>query len=339
MELKLAVYNMEWMVKLFDKHGNLKTDVESLERAEHLAEVVRNIDPDILGIVEGPDTTKDGSKMASEQIKEWADYFGLDADYQSIHGYPSRGRQEICVLFKGSKVHVTHKPTESKKKNPFNEPFLIDTNEELIKEHYEHWRPPLELAVKLASGGDEIARIIIAHAKSKGIFDRVDYGRFEQLSKRNRRKLFAECSSIRKRCDQWLTDKPERHVIVMGDINDGFGKDYYEQRFSRSAVEILLGDVWHPEFILKSVIKDKPKIGKYGWTPSTSRFTDTVTNDTLNVLIDHILVSQGVTVLDTTVWNPYMDHKPEEKDQRVKALKSHLKVASDHFPVSVTLQL
>jgi endonuclease/exonuclease/phosphatase family metal-dependent hydrolase len=125
----------------------------------------------------------------------------------------------------------------------------------------------------------------------------------------------------------------------MGDINDGFGKDYYEQRFARSAVEILLGDVWYPEKILHSVHADKPKQGKYGWTPSTSRFTDTITNDTLNVLIDHILVSRHVQVKDVTVWNPYLDHKPASKDDAVSALRDELKRASDHYPVSAQIDL
>jgi endonuclease/exonuclease/phosphatase family metal-dependent hydrolase len=339
MKLNIAVYNMEWMVRLFDQDGKLKTDSESLARAGDLAEVVKKIDPDILGVVEGPDTTKNANKTASEQIKAWAHHFGLAADYKAVHGFPSRGRQELCALYKSSKVSVSHRPTKAKNKNPFNQPFFVDTNEELIKEYYEHYRPPLELSVKPAAGGDELARIIVAHAKSKGIFDRVDFARYELLSERNRRKLFAECASIRERCDQWLADKPERHVIVMGDINDGFGKDYYEQRFTRSAVEILLGDVWYPELILKSIIKDKPKIGKYGWTPSTSRFTDTVTDDQLNVLIDHILVSQGIKIQDFTVWNPYLKQATAEKDAEVKALKERLQSASDHFPVSAILEL
>lgn len=119
----------------------------------------------------------------------------------------------------------------------------MDTNESLIKELYEHYRPPLELSVKSIADNNEIDRIIVAHAKSRGIFDPVDFARYEQLSARNRSKLYAECASFRERCDQWLNDKPERAVIVMGDINDGFGKDYYAQRFARSAVGILLGDV------------------------------------------------------------------------------------------------
>ena len=339
MRLNIAVYNVEWMMRLFDTDGKLKTDDESLQRAEQLATVVKAIDPDIIGIVEGPDTTVSGSKSAAAQLELWAGHYGLDDSYRGVHGFPSSGRQELCALYKSSIVEVTHKPTLDKSKHPFNEPFTADTNEALVKELYEHYRPPLELSVKSAADGREVARIIVAHAKSKGIFDRVDFARFEKLSERNRKKLIAECMSIRERCDQWLDTDTERAVIVMGDINDGFGKDYYEQRFSRSAVEILLGDVWYPERILHSVISQKPKLGKYGWTPSTSRYTDAVTNDTLNVLIDHILVSRQAQVVDATVWNPYLDHKPQEKEDRVNAIKTELKAASDHFPVSAELEL
>ena len=339
MKLNIAVYNMQWMMKLFDTQGKLKTDTESLQRAEHLATVVQAMDPDILGITEGPDTTVSASKTASAQIEEWASHFGLDGSYRAVHGFPSGGRQELCALYKSSKLKVSHKPTNAKTKHPFNEPFTADTNEQLVKELYKHYRPPLELSIQSAVNGKELARLIVAHAKSKGIFDRVDFARYEQLSERNRKKLYAECMSIRERCDQWLKEKADRPVIVMGDINDGFGQDYYEQRFSRSAVEILLGDVWFPEKILNSVIAEKPKLGKYGWTPSTSRFTDALTNDTLNVLIDHILVSQHIQVGEVTVWNPYMDHKPAAKDQKIKALKNELKNASDHYPVSVLVEL
>lgn len=339
MQLNISVYNVEWMKRLFDNDGNLKMDNDSLERAEQLATVIKTIDPDIMGIVEGPDTTVSGSKSASDQLETWANHFGLADSYRAVHGFPSSGQQELCALYKSDKVDLSHRPTQDKTKHPFNEPFIADTNEESIKELYEHYRPPLELSVKSVSENSEIARIIVAHSKSKGIFHRVDFARFEQLSERNRRKLIAECLSIRERCDQWLEDKPDRAVIVMGDINDGFGKDYYEQRFSRSAVEILLGDVWYPEKILRSVLGDKPKLGKYGWTPSTSRYTDTLTDHTVNVLIDHILVSRQAKVLDSTVWNPYQDHKPQEKDDLVNSIKIELRGASDHFPLSAIIEL
>jgi endonuclease/exonuclease/phosphatase family metal-dependent hydrolase len=181
-----------------------------------------------------------------------------------------------------------------------------------------------------------VARCIVAHAKSKGIFDAVDMARFERVSERNRKKLFAECLSIRKRCDQWMEDYPNLPVIVMGDINDGFGMDYYERRFCRSAIDTLIGDVWSPDKILKHVLP-QPKLGKYGWTPSSSRFQDRLTGDKFNVLIDHILVSRNITVTDAMVWNPFLKQATEEKTAKVKAIKEVLMEASDHFPVSAVL--
>lgn len=134
-----------------------------------------------------------------------------------------------------------------------------------------------------------ITRVIIAHTKSKGIFDMVDYARFEQISARDRLKLFAECMSIRERCDEYL--EKNQQVMVMGDINDGFELDFYENKFSKSAVEILLGDLWKPGYVLKSVLP-KPRLNSYGFTPNSSRYKDRITGDQINVLIDHILASQ-----------------------------------------------
>jgi endonuclease/exonuclease/phosphatase family metal-dependent hydrolase len=342
MKLKFVVYNMEWMKDLFHKDGSPKRNDDPDdevrahgERSAFLAEVVKAINPDILCIVEGPDTLKDGSKTASQQLEAWRDLHGLNGDYKAVHGFPSGGQQELCALFRKSKVNLVHDPERNAKKNPFENPFLVDTIESLIKEQYKHYRPPFEVSVREpGQAGAEKARIIVAHTKSKGIFDAVDWARFEQLSERNRRKLYAECYSIRERCDQWLDDNPNQKIIVCGDINDGFGLDYYERRFSRSAVEILMGDVWMPDKILKHVLP-RPKLNKYGWYPSSSRFRDRITDDVFNVLIDHILVSQNVTIHDAMVWNPYSTGAPQE----VKSMKKALTAASDHFPVSMNFTL
>ncbi|MDX2477867.1 MAG: hypothetical protein QNL05_10950 [Gammaproteobacteria bacterium] len=80
MEFTIASYNMEWMVNLFTKEGEPKTDGNDGERSGLLAEVVRTMDPDIIGIVEGPDTTVSGSKLASEQLEAWAALYGLNSN-------------------------------------------------------------------------------------------------------------------------------------------------------------------------------------------------------------------------------------------------------------------
>jgi hypothetical protein len=340
MDLRVAVYNVEWMKDLFrDGVPKLPTDGgddgEDGERSAAIAEVVQAMDPDILLVVEGPDTLADQSKTASGQLEAWRDAFGLDPAYRGVHGIPSGGTQELCALYRSDRVLLEHDPEMRARRDPFDRPFLVDTLDSLIKEQYKHYRPPLELSVRDPAAPDvEVARIILAHAKSKGIFDLVDLARFEQLSGRNRKKLIAECYSIRQRCNQYLDEEPDRHVIVAGDINDGFGMDYYEARFARSAVEVLLGDVWEPEKILRHVLP-RPKLNKYGWNPSSSRFRDRITGDNFNVLIDHLLVSRGVSVGEALVWNPYLRDAPDE----VKALRRRLLDASDHFPVSAVLTL
>jgi hypothetical protein len=44
-------------------------------------------------------------------------------------------------------------------------------------------------------------------------------------------------------------------------------------------------------------------------------------------------------VTDGMVWNPYLTQKDEVTTAKVKALKSRLHKASDHFPVSAVMDL
>ncbi len=329
MKAKIAVYNMEWMRDLFESDGSLKTTGKDGKRSQQLADVVRAIEPDFLGIAEGPDTLVNGSKTASIQLETWAQHFLPELPLKGIHGFPSAGQQELCALYNPNKLKVLFTP-EIKHGERFDEPFLTDTTNRLIKEQYEHYRPPLELSI-LGMDDQLFSRVIIAHTKSKGIFDMVDYARFEQISQRDRLKLFAECMSIRERCDAYL--RKGQQVIVMGDINDGFDLDFYENKYSKSAVEILLGDLWRPDFVLKSIFP-KPKLNSYGWTPYSSRYKDRITGDQLNVLIDHILVSQGLKILNSKVWNPNL----EKDDPLIQSIRTQLIQGSDHFPIFAELE-
>lgn len=329
MKLRIGVYNVEWMRDLFEPDGSPKTTGKDAQRSRQLAEIIQAMKVDFLGIVEGPDTLVNGSKTTSGQLIAWANLFMPGHTFSAVHGYPSSGQQELGALFDYSKIKVLFTP-ETKDGERFNQPFLMDTTNRMIKEQYIHFRPPLELSI-LGLDDTLLTRVIIAHTKSKGIFDKVDYARFEQISQRDRLKLFGECMHIRERCDQYLAKGQQ--VIVMGDINDGFELDFYENRFSKSAVEILLGDAWQPAWILKSVIP-KPKLNPNGWTPYSGRFKDRITGDQFTVLIDHILVSLGIKVIKGQVWNPYL----EKNDPVIQSLKDQLIQASDHFPILTEIE-
>lgn len=328
MNLKIAVYNVEWMRRLFDKEGNPITSGKAHERSLQLAQVFKKINAGLIGIVEGPDTLANGSRTASGQLEKWAQEYGLNPNYKGVHGHPSRGQQELCALYDSSKIKVEFAPTQDKD-NQFDAPFLVDTTNKLIKEQYEHYRPPLELRITDLAD-NELARAIVAHTKSKGIFSPVDMARFEKISERDRMRLYAECMSIRMKCDDYL--KHGSNVIVMGDINDGVGLDFYENRFSKSAVEILLGEVWNPELILTHVLP-KPRWTSNGWVPSSGRYRDRLTEDTVNVLIDHMLISRQIQLIEGKVWNPHLyDNDPE-----IQEVAEELREASDHYPISAVV--
>lgn len=329
MKLRIGVYNVEWMRELFEPDGSPKTTGKDGKRSQQLAEIVAAMNLDFLGIVEGPDTLVNGSKTASSQLESWANHFFTGNTLKAVHGFPSPGQQELCALYNAAKLKVLFTPVMTEGER-FNEPFLMDTTNRMIKEQYKHYRPPLELSI-LGLDDTFITRVIIAHTKSKGIFDKVDYARFEQLSQRDRLKLFGECMHIRERCDNYLSKGQQ--VIVMGDINDGFELDFYENRFSKSAVELLLGSVWNPEWVLRPALP-KPKLTAYGWTPYSSKFKDRITGDIFNVLIDHILVSQGLKLINGQVWNPIL----EKDDPSIQSVKSQLLAASDHYPILVEIE-
>ena len=151
MNLKLGVYNIAWMRDLFEKDGQPITTGKEEARSRQLADIIRAIDPDFLGIVEGPDTLVSGTKTSTSQLEAWSADFLPEFTFKGIHGFPSPGQQELCALYKPEKLQVLFTP-ETKAGDRFDEPFLVDTTNRMIKEQYKHYRPPLELSLLTLDG-------------------------------------------------------------------------------------------------------------------------------------------------------------------------------------------
>ena len=333
MTLRICSYNIEWFNRLFNKDNSLKTGNKETARFTALRNVLQQLQPDLIGILEAPNTSASGAESTVTKLENFASQFNLPTR-KALTGFISGGFQEIAVLYDPDKLRVTHTPggnAGSKRNPPFDGEFYFDTDEDRIKEVYKHYRPPLEIEIVHLQSNTTV-KAIVAHPKSKGIFNSMDMLHWERESKRNRLKLYAECDWIRRRVDEWLDDGSD--VVVMGDFNDGPGMDFYEFRYGRSAVETIMGDIYRPERILRS-LAGKPKWTTYGWKPASARFKDRMTGDNVNVLIDHILVSAGVPVAAAPayrIWNPY-------ELEEAKPFKPDLLAASDHFPVTLDLDL
>ena len=331
--LKLCSYNVEWMDKLFNSDNTLKNTDEAVKQLDAFANVLDQLDCDLIGITEAPNSAANGSQSAKLKLETFAAHYGLRTN-RALTGFISAGKQEIALLFDPNKITASHSPggRSNSKSNPrFDGEFYFDTDDDRIKEVYKHYRPPLEAKIKVKSTDKEF-RLIVAHTKSKGIFSSVDLINLERESRRNRLKIYAECTWIRKRVDEFL-DKGH-NVVVMGDINDGPGMDFYEMRYGRSGVELIMGSIYKPEKLLNNHI-GMPIWGKYGWTPSTVSFKDRITETYINVLIDHILTSKCIKTYGDNpyeIWNPF-------QNGNAKPLKQKLLDASDHFPITIKLRL
>lgn len=331
MALRICTYNVEHFNKLFVSGGNqLKTTATAQRQINALQQVLQMIDADIIGIVEAPNTRKDGSEETVPRLQNFAIALGIRAD-QAVMGYISKGSQEIAILHDSS-VQVQYQPggqANDSDNPPFDGEFFCDTDDDTIKEIYEHYRPPLEVSV--AKGGLQF-RLMVVHTKSKGVFNTVDIVHWEMENRRSRRKLLAECTWIRRRVDKWFDQNLE--VVVMGDFNDGPGMDFYEHQLGKSAVEIVMGDLFSPDRILRNrAQRPKWKRSDGGWKPSTARFRDRFTEKWVTVMIDHIMSSKGLPVAQNNphrIWNPY-------EDNSLKARRRVFTDASDHFPVTLDL--
>lgn len=332
MAIRICSYNVEWFNRLFNKNNTLKTGAKEQKRLGAIRDVLQTVRADLIGVVEAPNTSRDGTESTVLRLETFAAWAGLPAG-KALTGVISGGYQELAVLYDPNKFTVTHQPGGRKGgvfNPPFNEEFRFDTDEDRIKEVYKFYRPPLEARVQI-TGADSEFQLMVVHPKSKGIFDEMDRAHWERESVRNRLKLFAECTWIRRRVDEWL--KENKRVVVMGDLNDGPGMDFYEARYGRSAVEIVMGDLFSPGRILRNH-GGAPKWTARGWSPASARYKDRFTEDYVNVLIDYILVSKDIEPVPGDrahrIWNP-------GENEEAKAIRTALRAASDHYPVTLDL--
>ena len=344
--MRIAAYNIEHFDRAFTNQNaaepdHKRRDTDPLPQIQAVCAVLKEIDADLIGITEAPNTAAGANAVKSTVtcLETLAAQAGLRTS-RALHGF-NAGAQEIAVLYDPDKVDIAHRPSGvagSKKSPRMDEEFLYDADKDGLHELHKHDRPPLEARVTRKDNG-EVLNLFVVHAKSKGIFNSVDMVHLERTARKNRLRLFAQAHSIRERVERLLA--AGEHVIVLGDINDGPGMDQHEARYGRSAVEIIMGDLFEPEQILRC-FAGRPKWGNFGWKPSTTRFYDQLTNDPINAMIDLIMTSQSIEPAAEEaykIWNPYeMWTKRERESAQHRSMFEALRSASDHFPVSFDLR-
>jgi endonuclease/exonuclease/phosphatase family metal-dependent hydrolase len=122
-----------------------------------------------------------------------------------------------------------------------------------------------------------------------------------------------------------------QELILLGDLNDGPGLDEFEHLFGRSSVEILLrAGLYDPH--ANKALQPRPGAG-----PTTARFHLAGQGRYLQALLDYVMITQGLQAHRPAwrIWHPFDD----VDCWSVPDLRDALLTASDHFPVTLDIEI
>ncbi|KIN71636.1 endonuclease/exonuclease/phosphatase family protein [Sulfitobacter guttiformis] len=341
--MRIATYNVEWFANLFDADDQPLSDAgwsgrRDVTRASQLAAlgtVFTALDADAIMVIEAPDTGRKHSTVTA--LESFAARFGLRT-HAAVMGFANDTQQEIALLYDPDILTVHHDPQgqETGRDGATGAPRFdgilridldIDATEDLVV----FSKPPLELTLETASGF--LFRMIGAHLKSKAPYGARNEAHAMQIAIANRRKQLAQAVWLRGRIDATVAqDVP---LMVLGDLNDGPGLDAFENLFGRSSVEVILGtDGPHPLYDPHAARALGQRLGAM---PTTSRFWIREEGRFLQALLDYVMVCPQLRAKNPRwrIWHPLDD--PD--CWRDPVLRDALVTASDHFPVTIDIDL
>ena len=333
--MRIATYNVEWFASLFDDDNQLYDDSEwssryQVTRAQQTAAlgvVFAALDADAVMVIEAPNHGRRQSTVAA--LEHFAARFALRAR-EAVMGFSNDTEQEIALLYDPDKLTARHAPLAAADAPRFDQTLRIDLDVDATEDAVVFSKPPLELEVTTTTGF--AFQMIGAHLKSKAPHGAKSEADVLRIAIANRRKQLAQAIWLRRRIDMHLS--ADRPVMVMGDLNDGPGLDEFESLFGRSSVEIVLGE---GAAALFDPHARQALSRRLGASPTSARFWIAPEERFLQALLDYIMVSPQIRARDARwrIWHPMDDPACWQN----VALRDALLAASDHFPVTLDLDL
>jgi endonuclease/exonuclease/phosphatase family metal-dependent hydrolase len=339
----ICSFNCEWMndwfttdaepvafKPTFTRDGHTSNTAQTAART---AALIRALDPDLLAIEEGP------SRPAELGI--------FIQDHLSDNGQPlyefflsdSGAQQRVGLLYKPGSVDSAQLAPHSAIANLID-PWQADVDGDAVLDEYDFTRTPL---VVDATVGGEALQVIVMHTKSnfinngEGLWnDPATHQSYVVAALKNRRRISTEGMRVRTYLDARLKQDVKSRIIVLGDLNDGPGLDYFEELYlSHNVTDIMVGSAFQPEWVFTHAQHDVPEAERY-----TAVFDDFVTGEQdKHVLLDHILLSPGLrhVPLKKVSGSGRIRHA-EYDTQVVNGGANREDRPSDHRPVSVELE-
>jgi len=149
-------------------------------------------------------------------------------------------------------------------------------------------------------------------------------------------KLSSEATNIRAYIDQRFDQESDPSIFVVGDLNDGPGKELMEQEYLlHDLISNLQGEVFFARHFLNHALFDAPQ--NLRWTAFFQDKIDPTRNP--NILLDHILFTQALTNKGTSSLH-VGSRAGQVEHLAFEEIESEFGqgFVSDHRPVSVHAQ-
>jgi hypothetical protein len=329
--LKLTTWNVEWLDKLL---VDAPTPTQQ-RRLGNLMREVRGLDADVLCLIEGP---KGEAKIRAfcDQLGGWEPVLASDG------AYATQGQQWLWFLVKPAwRERAALLPVAAW--DAFaGAGWDVNYWGEVDSERHRHYRHPQVLVLDVAGTRVEVIGL---HLKSKFVNrgeslwrgTPEDRATFVREALKARVKLATEAANVRAYIDAKFAQVSNPALFVVGDLNDGPGKEYFERQFLFfDLVGTLQGDVFFARRFLNHALFDLAD--ELRWTVRFDDFVDPARDP--RILLDHILFTQGLVdgslPLRVDAGAGWVEH---EVHALVNAGEPANARTSDHAPVSVRIHV
>jgi exonuclease III len=352
-KLKVTTFNAEWMCIFFAKkkakilntfrggkvgvahHKQIK-DVKSVCR--RIGRMFHKINADIIAIPEGPQLKSQMELFVKEYMRDKYNVYTQSEIFQNIHVLVRKSIGEVKQLdYDGSEMKKFFR------RRIYYYPWGEYTEEKMKWANMQRVPVIIELIIN-----NKRIIFVAVHTKSKfsKLKNRSQWLKRDKVAILDalnaRQKLSAQMIQIRDFLNCKLRDSHgNQPLVVMGDFNDGPFADVMEAAFlSHNIIDEIQGSLLEPSLRLFHTMSPETIM-----TSHSARFKDPFDeNKIAKVLIDHILVSRGISERTGYIaiapnsakveYKAYNENNDETQKKRARELRP-----SDHIPVSVTMKI
>lgn len=361
---KLCAWNIENSDRLVQEDGGHRPQDE--HRLDAIAEELREIDADILMVSEGPKGEERAKAFFSRVAPEYELVVRNTPDWRA---YGIRGVQWIWFLIRknvpisATLLHLDRWNAltgpawgDQRRANKWEISYpVFNSDASTLRFHvpgtHEHYRHPqvLQVAIDLGDNRIQHLEIIGCHLKSKinrvspkgdpyasDFFDRQPELVASVMT--SRIKLTTEATDVRHYIDGRFLSEPDAAIIVVGDLNDGPGKERIERRFLyHDLVSNLQGDVFFARRFLNHALFDFDDKARWTYDLKRDRL-DPARNP--RILLDHVMFTQSLTGSNRSGAAAFRARSgggkvEHEVHHRVAARRPRTAQTSDHRAVSM----